>query len=163
MPSSLDRRTLGSWLNGPRATLQAEGVELPDRGARLGRPPAGPGSIAGFGRRLGALFVDWILALVLTRLATLGADVSGQSRDLLVLAVFAAVTWGTVTVTGRTPGYLALGLRLEMALPGRPRTTWPLRTFVRTVLLCLVVPAAIWDADGRGLHDKAGGTAVVRV
>ena len=162
MPSSLDRRTLGSWLNGPRATLQAEGVELPDRGARLGRPPAGPGSIAGFGRRLAAVFVDWVLALVVMRLATLGSDISGQSRDLLVLAVFAAVTWGTVTATGRTPGYLALGLRLEMALPGSVRAPWPLRTLIRTALLTVVVPAAIWDADGRGLHDKAVGTAVVR-
>ena len=33
---------------------------------------------------------------------------------------------------------------------------------LRTLLLCLVVPAAIWDGDGRGLHDKAAGTAVVR-
>jgi uncharacterized RDD family membrane protein YckC len=33
---------------------------------------------------------------------------------------------------------------------------------VRTVLLCLVIPAFIWDRDGRGLHDKAAGTVVVR-
>jgi hypothetical protein len=25
-----------------------------------------------------------------------------------------------------------------------------------------VIPAAIWDADQRGLHDKAAGTVLVR-
>jgi uncharacterized RDD family membrane protein YckC len=30
------------------------------------------------------------------------------------------------------------------------------------VLLALLVPALIWDRDGRGMHDKAAGTALVR-
>jgi hypothetical protein len=30
------------------------------------------------------------------------------------------------------------------------------------VLLALAVPALIWDADQRGLHDKAVGTLVAR-
>jgi hypothetical protein len=34
---------------------------------------------------------------------------------------------------------------------------------VRTVLLCLAIPALIWDADLRGLHDRAAGTMLVRV
>ena len=29
-------------------------------------------------------------------------------------------------------------------------------------LLCLLVPALLVDADGRGLHDRLTGTAVVR-
>ena len=32
----------------------------------------------------------------------------------------------------------------------------------RTALLALVIPAVIWDADQRGLHDKAAGTVLVR-
>ena len=36
------------------------------------------------------------------------------------------------------------------------------RPVVRTVLLCLVIPAVIWDADQRGLHDKAAGTVLLR-
>lgn len=39
----------------------------------------------------------------------------------------------------------------------------PGRALVRTVLLCLLVPALIWDRDGRGLHDKATGTVLVRL
>jgi uncharacterized RDD family membrane protein YckC len=30
-------------------------------------------------------------------------------------------------------------------------------------LLLLLVPAVIWDRDGRGLHDKLAGTLLVRV
>jgi uncharacterized RDD family membrane protein YckC len=38
----------------------------------------------------------------------------------------------------------------------------PFQTLVRTVLLCLFLPAMFWDKDGRGLHDKAAGTVIVR-
>jgi uncharacterized RDD family membrane protein YckC len=37
-----------------------------------------------------------------------------------------------------------------------------LRAILRFALLCLLIPAVITDRDGRGLHDKAAGTAVVR-
>ena len=33
---------------------------------------------------------------------------------------------------------------------------------LRTALLLLLVPALITDRDGRGLHDRAAGTVVVR-
>jgi hypothetical protein len=33
---------------------------------------------------------------------------------------------------------------------------------VRTVLLCLLIPAFITDRDQRGLHDRAAGTVLVR-
>ena len=36
------------------------------------------------------------------------------------------------------------------------------RALVRTALLCLLVPAVVFDRDGRGLHDRLTDTAVVR-
>src|SRR3954447_24556986 len=117
MPPSVDRRTLASWLNGPRATLEAAGIELPPRGRRLERPAEGPGSIAGFGRRLVAVFIDWALALLLAKVGTIGAE-PGRTEDFLPLVVFAIVTWATLSFPRRTPGYLALGLRLEPARDG---------------------------------------------
>ena len=33
----------------------------------------------------------------------------------------------------------------------------------RTFLLCLAVPALVWDRDQRGLHDRAANTVVVRL
>ena len=32
---------------------------------------------------------------------------------------------------------------------------------MRTVLLFLVIPAVVWDRDGRGLHDKIAHTVIV--
>jgi uncharacterized RDD family membrane protein YckC len=34
---------------------------------------------------------------------------------------------------------------------------------LRTLLLLLVIPAAVWDRDTRGLHDKAVGAVQVRL
>jgi len=38
----------------------------------------------------------------------------------------------------------------------------PWRAVVRTALLIWLVPAVIFDKDGRGLHDRYSDTAVVR-
>lgn len=36
-----------------------------------------------------------------------------------------------------------------------------LRSLVRTVLICLVIPPVVFRSDGRGLHDLAVGSATV--
>ena len=63
-----------------------------------------------------------------------------------------------------------LGLRVRRVFPGQKRgdEAWAtmapglLGALARTVLLCLVIPAVVWDSDGRGLHDRVAGTAIVR-
>ncbi|MDP7384097.1 MAG: hypothetical protein QF382_08490, partial [Acidimicrobiales bacterium] len=37
------------------------------------------------------------------------------------------------------------------------------RVLVRTLLICLVIPAVVYDDDGRGVHDRLAHTRVVRV
>ena len=76
------------------------------------------------------------------------------------LAAFAAVTVLTLVAFGQTPGMRLLGLRLAHPRPGQRLALW--RAVVRTALLCLLVPALLVDADGRGLHDRLTDTAVVR-
>jgi uncharacterized RDD family membrane protein YckC len=39
---------------------------------------------------------------------------------------------------------------------------FPLQVAVRTVVLCLVLPALITSKDGRAYHDVAAGTRIVR-
>ena len=39
----------------------------------------------------------------------------------------------------------------------------PVPALVRSLLLCLVIPAVIFDPDHRGLHDKAMNTVLVRM
>jgi hypothetical protein len=36
------------------------------------------------------------------------------------------------------------------------------RVVLRTLLICLVIPALVLDSDGRGLHDRAVDSVVLR-
>ncbi len=125
------------------------------RGASLGLPECGPGSLASFGTRVVAYFVDAILAALVAALFT-APDLPGNWS----LLSFGIVYVVTLVAFGQTPGMRLLGLRLAHPREGRRLAPW--RAVVRTALLMLLVPALIVDADGRGLHDRLTDTAVVR-
>ncbi|ELP63630.1 RDD family protein [Streptomyces turgidiscabies] len=153
-----NRDAIGSWLSGPRAAAEDAGVDFGYRGEQLGLPEEGPGSIARPGRRLGALAVDWGLCLLIAYgLLTDGYNQATGNWALLVFFVVGAVTVGTV---GFTPGKRLFGLRVVALDTGRVN---PLRALLRTALLCVAVPAMIWDRDGRGLHDRLARTVEVRI
>ena len=121
-------------------------------GQRLGLPPSGTGSIAKLGRRIGAIAIDWACA-VLISIAFFSYDAWATT------AVFAIVQILFIPTIGGSPGHRILGMRL-VRLGGAWTGVW--RPLVRTALLVLVIPAVVWDADNRGLHDKAAGTVLVR-
>ncbi len=125
------------------------------RGASLGLPPSGPGSLASFGTRVVAYAVDAIAAALVAGLFTAPSPPGNWS-----LLSFTIITVGTLAVFGQTPGMRLLGLRLAHPRQGERLALW--RAVVRTALLCLLVPALVVDADGRGLHDRLTDTAVVR-
>ncbi|MFF2099669.1 RDD family protein [Streptomyces sp. NPDC058202] len=152
-----NRQAIGSWLSGPRAAAEDAGVDFGYRGEQLGLPEQGPGSIARPGRRLGALVVDWGLCLLIAYgLLTHGYGQATGNWALLVFFVLGLLTVGTV---GFTPGKRLFGLRVVPEGGGRLN---PLRVLLRTALLCVAVPALIWDRDGRGLHDRLARTIEVR-
>ncbi|HYB34559.1 MAG TPA: RDD family protein [Mycobacterium sp.] len=154
-------RTIASWLSGPGPLESGRESQYP--GEALGLPERGTGSLARMGRRLAALAVDWLVAY---GLAALGLTFGLVTPALLATAVM--VVWfvlGTVAVRlfGFTPGQFMLGL---MVVPietgdGRPHVGLG-RAAVRGVMIALVIPALFVDVDGRGLHDRLTGTAVVR-
>jgi len=148
----VDRRIIGSWLSGPRAAAQAEGVELGYPGQRLGLPESGPGSVVPFPTRIGAVFVDWALSVVISR-----GFLSGD--EWATLAIFGIANLVLVSTLGAGVGGRLFRIRVARLDGSHPA---PTAVLIRTVLLCLAIPALIWDRDGRGLHDKAGGTVVVR-
>lgn len=121
-------------------------------GQRLGLPESGPGSLAKLGRRSVALIIDWLLAMVVSQ-AFAGGD------STVTLLVFAGVQWLLVATLGYSVGHRILGLQVRR-LDGRYVGFW--RSLIRIGLVLLVLPATIWDADNRGLHDKAAGTVLVR-
>ncbi|MBT0994828.1 RDD family protein [Cellulomonas sp. DKR-3] len=161
------RENVGSWLEG------GPGGDQGARGARLGLPAQGPGSAAGVGRRIVALVVDWTVCLAISATffpADETATFLVRADSIVTLAVFALENLLLVGLLGFTLGHRLLGLRVRTAgyAPGGTpvsddaRAPGLVRGFVRTALLCLVIPAVVWDADGRGLHDRLAGTAIVR-
>ncbi|WP_225798797.1 RDD family protein [Streptomyces sp. NK15101] len=153
-----NRQALGSWLSGPRAAAEDAGVDFGYRGEQLGLPEEGPGSIARPGRRLGALAVDWALCVLIAYgLITDGYGQATGNWALLILLVLSVLTVGTI---GSTPGKRLFGLRVVSVNGGRLGL---FRVVIRSLLVCLAVPALIWDRDGRGLHDRLSGAVQVRI
>lgn len=122
-------------------------------GEHLGLPESGPGSLARLGRRLGALWIDWLLAMAIS---------AGffASQPMITLAIFAIENLLLVSTLGFTIGHRIFGMRV-LRLDSTPMVGVP-RGLLRTFLLCLVIPAVVWDSDGRGLHDRLSGTILVR-
>jgi uncharacterized RDD family membrane protein YckC len=142
-----ERRWAGSWLSGVASA--GDKAEYP--GQELGLPESGPGSVAGVGRRLGALVIDWLLCEIIA--------VAVFRDQYLTFVVFAVENYLLTALTGYTAGKRLLGLRVAR-LDGKPvGLLWAL---VRTLLFLAVVPALIFDGDLRGLHDKAANTIVIR-
>lgn len=160
----VERRDIGSWLGG-----------TPEGAAAAGLPDEGGGSAAGLARRFVALCVDWLACLLVS--AALFPSSGGAGGVPVVggdatatLAIFAAENVVLVGTIGCTLGHRLLGLRVRRlvladdgaASPDDGRSPGIGRAAVRTALLCLVVPAAVQDGIGRGLHDRVAGTAIVR-
>jgi uncharacterized RDD family membrane protein YckC len=136
------------------------------RGQRLGLPESGRASLASVGARLGAWVADSLLSVLV---ATLFVETIHHGRhrtfaDRLPgywsLVPFAADYVLGMLLAGRTLGMYLFGLRIIRV--DRDEAVNPWRAVLRTVLLMLLVPAVVFDRDGRGLHDRYTDTAVVR-
>lgn len=136
----------------PTATTQPTGASSRWPGERLGLPETGPRSVARLGRRLAALAVDWGISALLSWAFF---DYDGFAT----LAIFAATQLIFVSLLNGSVGHIVMGMRV-VPLSGGWVGMW--RPIVRTLLICIVIPAVIWDNDRRGLHDKIAGTVLVR-
>lgn len=133
-------------------------------GERLGLPRTGPGSVAGWGRRIAALVVDWIASTLVSALvfgyqwfgATAGEQGWVGATPLLVFLLEASFL---TAVAGGSFGQLALRVSV-VHLDGRPVNL--LEALLRTFLILLVIPPLVFNRDQRGLHDLAVKTVTLR-
>jgi uncharacterized RDD family membrane protein YckC len=128
-------------------------------GERIGLPQAGPGSLAGWGRRIAALAVDWVIctlvAVVLFSPRVL--DGNGWYR-FATLTTFFVETSVLCVLAGGSVGQLIC--RLAVGRVDRSPLGFG-RSLLRAAMVCVVLPAVIVGTDRRGLHDLATGTVVV--
>jgi uncharacterized RDD family membrane protein YckC len=123
-------------------------------GRRFGATAAGVGSAASMGRRVGAFVIDIGLSAALALAFTWP-----EPPKNLSLYIWAGVTVLTVALFGMTPGHWALGLRVASIHGATFVGAWAIP---RTVLVFLIVPPLLTDADGRGWHDRLCRTIVLR-
>lgn len=115
------------------------------------------------GRRLAALAVDWLVAYGLAALAMRAGVVASALLATAVMIVWLVLGVTAVWWFGFTPGQFALGIRVLSVAAGDGASHIGLgRAATRAVMIALVIPPLFADMDGRGLHDRLTGTAVVR-
>ena len=79
-----------------------------------------------------------------------------------MLGVFALESTVLTALAGGSFGKLATGLRVVRE-DGSGQPVDLMRSLLRAVLVCLVVPPLVYRPDRRGLHDMAAGSRTVAV
>jgi uncharacterized RDD family membrane protein YckC len=113
--------------------------------------------LAGFGRRLAGVAIDWALASLV---ATLLVD-DLRTNPWPQLGVFVLVHAFFVGLFGQTLGMMIVRIRVVSVADGG--AIGLVRGLIRAVLLALFIPALLNDGDGRGLHDRAAKSVVIRL
>ena len=129
-------------------------------GESIGLPEKGPGSLATWRARIGAMIGDWAASMIVA-IGLFGMDVMTGSgwKSFMIMAVYFVEASVLTALTGASFGQLIARIGI-VRLDGGPLGWW--RPFTRTLLLCLVIPAVIWDKDQRGMHDRLSSTVLVR-
>ncbi|GAA4764933.1 RDD family protein [Citricoccus nitrophenolicus] len=143
------RRDMAGWVGGsPRPNAAGRWP-----GERLGLAQHGPTSMAGWGRRILAVVIDWSIALLISNLWF-------EGHPLVTLGFYILMQVVLLGLLGTTVGKRIAGIqvvRVGGAMAG------PVRVLIRTALWCLVVTPFMVDPDGRGVHDRVAGTVQIRM
>ena len=109
--------------------------------------------MARVGRRFVGILIDWILCYAI------GA-VFFDANQFAILGIFALEQIVLVGTLGFSIGHRVMGMQVQNANGGPAGFA---AAVVRGILLCLVLPAVIFDQDQRGVHDRAMNTILVRI
>ncbi len=110
---------------------------------------------AGLGRRLAAIFIDWAAALFTTALFAPLTHFEAQFLPLIIFFFEVAIL---TTLTGSSLGQRLCGVRV-LDVDGSTLTVG--RVVLRTLLICLVLPA-VFMKEGKGYHDHFANSQVIK-
>ena len=113
---------------------------------------------AGLGRRVGAIVIDWLASMLVARLVFPSLPFPGNESALATLGVFFLEVTLFTWLIGASFGQRLLGIAVIRRQGGRLGLP---AVALRTLLICLVIPALVYDSEGRGLQDRAAGSVVV--
>jgi uncharacterized RDD family membrane protein YckC len=108
-----------------------------------------------YGRRLAAFLIDGVLSIPIALIFTRPPS---AAYSLAVTGIFFVQRVVLTATTGHSLGQRAVGIAVRR-LDGQPIGFS--RALIRTVLLLVLIPVFFVDRDGRGMHDRAAGTALV--
>lgn len=113
------------------------------------------------GKRILALIFDWVAAILVVQVIPNGPDYGTQSNSLLTLLVFAIEVTLFTWMMGSSFGQRIVGLRVRDLIKDSNPTL--VQSLIRTLLIVLLVPPLLADAEGRGLHDRIAKTKITNV
>lgn len=123
--------------------------------------------MAPLGVRVGALIVDWAFAYALVGVivafggpGVFGADSFSGALSWAVPAIWAVIGVVCVLLFAQTPGQAMFGIGTAR-VDAEERVGF-VRAIVRVIFVFFLIPPLVQDEDGRGMHDRATGTALIR-
>ena len=112
-------------------------------------------------KRILALIFDWGAAILVVQVIPNGPDYGTQSNSLLTLIVFATEVTLFTWMMGSSFGQRIVGLRvIDFYSDSNPRFV---QSLFRTLLIVLLIPPLLADAEGRGLHDRLAKTKIIKI
>jgi uncharacterized RDD family membrane protein YckC len=112
--------------------------------------------VAPAGRRFLAITIDWLMSWAVGSIFF----EQDQGRPFWIALVFFLQIFLLTSTTGASAGQRILNLRVLRYPELQPLGIGA--TLLRTLLILLVIPAVVYDKDGRGLHDRIVGSAVMQ-
>ncbi|PRQ11114.1 hypothetical protein C1Y63_07600 [Corynebacterium sp. 13CS0277] len=149
-----------SWLDTPAMVGANDTGVSRWPGEFLGLPQSGTGSLASVLRRVGGVWLDWVFAMMLAYVVTRVTTALGDFSTVVLIAFF-LVSVVSVTLFARTPGQAVMGMGVAR-IDSADARVGVVRAVARALLTVLILPPVLVDSDGRGLHDRATQTAVIR-
>ena len=113
------------------------------------------------GKRILALIIDWASAILVVQVIPNAPEYGTQRNSLLTLIIFALEVILFTWLMGASFGQRIVGLRVKDFINDSNPSL--LQSIFRTLLIVLIIPPLLADAEGRGLHDRLAKTKITSV